>query len=263
MNRIGLITVAAVTLLAGSGAQAGYSWTYSTSNCNPGSGASCIMTGLAAGTPTLATTAFSNTNGSGSNADAYKLENAYLSVYSGGLGVTNKDKGTAAGQDLNEGVDPEHSIDSNQRYDSVLLAFGTAVKLASLTIGWSNTDSDMTVLAYMGSGSPTANLTNQTYSQLTTNGWKLIGNYANVVANSVQGINASNDVSQFWLIGAFNPLVGGTTTGLTKGDDYVKLLSVAGDTVTRAGQVPEPASLVLTGLALTALAWSRRRAAAR
>ena len=259
MNRIGLLAVAAIALLAGGGAQAGYSWSYSTTNCSvPANGTSCTTTGLAAGTPTLTTTAYSNTNGSSATPDSYKLETAYLSVYSGGLGVTNRDAGTGAGQDLNEGVDPEHSIDSNQRYDSVLLNFGSAVKLTSMTIGWSNTDSDMTVLAYTGTGSPIANLANLTYSQLTANGWKLVGSYGNVAVNTLQGINAANVVSQYWLIGAFNPLVD-TSSTLTKGDDYVKLLSVAGDTATTTQQVPEPASLLLSGAALATLAWSRRK----
>jgi len=220
------------------------------------------MTGLAAGTPTLTTTAYSNTNGSSTTPDTYKLETAYLSVYSGGLGVTNRDAGSGPGQDLNEGIDPEHSIDNNQRYDSVLLNFGAATRLTSLTIGWSYNDSDMTVLAYTGTGNPTSNLANLSYSQLTANGWTLVGSYSNVALNTLQGINAANIVSQYWMIGAFNPLVD-TASTLTTGDDYVKLLSVAGDTTTIGKQVPEPASVLLTGAALAVLAWSRRLMSAR
>jgi len=263
MNRIGFLAVAACALLAGGGAQAGYSWSYSTTDCSvPSGGTACSMTGLAAGTPTLTTTAYSNTNGSSTTPDTYKLETAYLSVYSGGLGVTNRDAGSGPGQDLNEGIDPEHSIDNNQRYDSVLLNFGAATRLTSLTIGWSYNDSDMTVLAYTGTGNPTSNLANLSYSQLTANGWTLVGSYSNVALNTLQGINAANIVSQYWMIGAINPLVD-TASTLTTGDDYVKLLSVAGDTTTIGKQVPEPASVLLTGAALAVLAWSRRLMSAR
>ncbi|GAA5178104.1 hypothetical protein GCM10025771_16720 [Niveibacterium umoris] len=210
---------------------------------------------------------YSNTNGSGANSDLYTLETGYMGVYSGGIGEHNKD-GCSSGSSCDVGdlysSAPEHAIDNDQRYDSVLLNFGTSVKLNSLSIGWKGTDSDMTVLAYTGTGTCvatstcSATLAGKKYSDLTNSGWSLIGHYADVALNAVTGINGGNVSSSYWLIGAFNPLVGGSTTGFDSfRNDAIKLKSIAADV---PGKVPEPASLLLVGLGLAAAARFSRRA---
>ncbi len=271
----------AVLLVMGTQAQADISWSFGGNSVSGSAGNTIAKT---SGGVTASAQAWSNTNNGitsgsgaagplGSNslavAASYKLETAYLNVYGGGLGVKNQDaSGSSSYGDRNDGSSPEHSVDNNQRYDSVLFSFNSAIDLNSVTVGWSQTDSDITVLAYTGTGSCvgagtcTADMTGKTYAQLASYGWSLIGQYANLVTNVAKSVNSANVASSYWLIGAANPLVGGSTDGNT---DYVKLLALSGDKVTPPctpgtpgcgggnGKVPEPGTLLLMGAGLFGL----------
>ena len=241
-------------------------------------------------TPTagVAVNAYANTSGAdvtGTNAQNQKIEGAlWVSAYGG---ITNKDKpvsGTAscngvADCDAYEGSTSspyEHAIDNNQRYDMALLTFDSNIMLTSVKLGFANTDSDITVMAYTGANpfSLGSHLTGQTYDQLAGLGWKTVGNYANVgtaVAKDITSTNLEtingNVYSSYWLIGAYNPLAAGATTGLNGGNDYVKLKSVTGIVCTDGtgpnckppDQVPEPGSLALVGFALMGMMGLRKR----
>lgn len=197
-------------------------------------------------------------------------------LYSGGLGINNLD-GCSFGSTCDVGdvqsTAPEHAIDNNQRYEMVLLSFSQAVNLTNVSFGWTGTsdyasqggDSDYTVMAFQGAAG-NQGLAAKTWSSLDS-GWTLVGQYndatdyenrslnsvnSNGVANSSAGVYSS-----FWLIGAYNPLVGGNMNW-SLGNDYLKLASVTG-TVCATGsaqcggtttKVSEPGYLALLGIGL-------------
>ena len=259
-------------------------------------GNTVFCTSSTAPTPQLQTvTGWANTGSYSATASPYgTLESAYIVNYGGGLGVTNRDGAStsAPAPDPNEGVPgstspPEHAIDNNRLgvpgsttdpintglspgsyiYDSVMLTFASDVSLTGVTIGWSQTDSDITVLAYQGAAGGEG-LSGRNYANLTaSNDWKLVGHYSDLATNSLQLINGASNAdttsvssvsSRYWLIGAYNPLVGsgGLTSQWTTGNDFVKLLSVTG--IVPGQKVPEPASRWLVLAVLGAGGWMTR-----
>lgn len=268
-------------------------WTFSgnnppTNGC-PGSGATnvygnCATWDANSGTPApdVQARAFSDTS-SGSN-----INTAYVAIWSGGLGVVNRTEDPPPVGTPPSVGSPNHSLDSggtDARHDAILLSFKSAtnasaeqqVALTGLSIGWpdNNTyDTDLTVLAWTAGGAPSlTNLSGTTYASLVSNGWKFVGNYANVpkdtnISNStpstlVNGatnldtLAASSVSSAYWLVAAYNssiPLPAGYTnpSNLGDGNDYSKLLAAYG--VQR--QVPEPGGL---GLVLLAVAGATAR----
>lgn len=219
--------------------------------------------------------AWSDTRNSPSGTQNAYIESAYLGTYSGGLGVTNRDGGTAG--DTYEGTiqnttSPGHTMDNSVRYDSMLFDFGAgaSVALKTVTVGWWKTDSDLTVLAYTGSGKPTFLSGNVGYSSLLSNGWSVVkssnsAHYTNAASGAVSqssnaagyvplSVNDLNISSRYWLVGALNTLVQ-SLPNVDTSKDFVKIAGVTGE----YGRIPEPTSAVLASGGLLGLLALRRR----
>ena len=288
MKRILLGIVGALAFIAASHVAATTSWTYTstvaTGNCNSLTCNNGVGLGSGAGTANVSAGGWSNTNGTSTAVgaeNAYLLETAYTtSLFGGGLGMYNKDGCALAGAlsncDASEEIAPEHATDNNGRYDMILLTFSKQVSLRQVSVGWFQTDSDITVLAFSAVGNPgNGNVTNDaslaTKSWSTMSGWTAIGSYSNLVTDVATSINANKLYSSSWLVGAYNPIAdtNPATSGWTTGNDYVKLKTFAGcvygDTSSTgctnppSGQVPEPGSLALIGLAMAGMVSLRRR----
>lgn len=261
-----------------------------------GNNVTCTTT--TGGAPTVVATAWANTTGATTtNTSNATLDTAQVNVYpntgvsgsSIGLGVTNRASTTV---DPGEGGTPEHAIDNNSTnsntsststitkdkaiYDSILLTFSSAVSLTGVTIGWPGTtayDTDVTIAAYLGAGNGAATLSGKTYAQLAAAGWTYVEHESNLVSNSQRLINgatgnadttsAATVQSKYWLISAYNPTIG-NDAGLTVGNDYFKLLSVAAavSSPTAPAGTPEPASLALLAVAAVGASTAMRRRAA-
>jgi hypothetical protein len=249
--RFALVFVAALNVPSIAGA-APLTWNLTSSSCSSSGssdGNTRTCSSSPAGGPAVTASAWANTQGTTNLA----LETAYLEVFSGGLGIRNRDRTTT---DKGETSTPQHAVDNTNVFDSVLFSFGGQVKLSSLSIGYFSGDSDVTVLAYLGGGTPV--LGGSSYGALAGQGWSLVGHYANMSLGA-NAINAGGLTSQYWLIGAFNPTVGGNP-GWTVGNDAVKFQALSGDP---GSQVPEPATLALVGAGMTAFVASRRRRTGR
>ncbi len=276
----GSVVLAIGTLALIGSASAAATWTF-TSGSNSSTGTEWGNTRGPDSGSGVSAQAWSST-GSSSNTT---LETAYLAVYgSNGLGVNNRDgassgscgtgPGTVDCGDLLSTV-PEHAIDNNQRYDSVLFSFNSKISLNSVTLGYppsssTTLDSDLTVLAYTGSNSsydPTTAFSGQTYQALVNTGnWSFITNLADVSDQPGMSAGFSTSVfSKYWLIGTYIPLAQNTDPDLSctstlksqgkcgTGDDFAKIKSISGNY-----KVPEPGSLALIGVALAAAGLRRR-----
>lgn len=253
---------------AGSNAHLGVTSTAGVTNTTTTSDKRDGNTGaLAAATPNTATT--NNTSG-------YAITT--------GSGITNESQ-----------ISPSHAMDNQYNIEAMLLTFDplAPVSLQTLQLGWYNTDSDLTLYAYMGTGCTNTGLPGGTpvscaaasaltggtetwggtASSLTNNGWVKIGDYADAGGNPTAGsvdspskvLSVANTTfSSKWLIAAYTGSAAGT--GLSTGNDYVKLMTASAaacigtqcGTGGSGGSAPEPSTVLLMGAALLALTQMRR-----
>jgi MYXO-CTERM domain-containing protein len=252
---------------ASASAMAAGTWNFSTCNgtasnqqaTNSGNFGNTWVCSATAGTGTITATAWGGIDAAGSTG----FQTAYLSPQgASGFGTASKYEG------LNP-PSPDHAVDNqpaNSTPDLVLLKFNTAVILDKIAIGWSQSDADITVMAYTGALAPASFLQGKNASNLTTGGagagWALIQNAgdadpATAGGTSPYSVNAAGISSSYWLISAYSSSYGGGSLDSTL--DYVKLLSVATRDAAQTTSVPEPGSLALAAAALLGAVRVRRR----
>lgn len=188
-----------------------------------------------------------------------------LDLYGGGVGVTSSPT------DVNN---PQHAIDNNNYVDGVLLHFDSSVILNEVTLGWRFSDWDFSVFAYTG-GDPASidPATLKLGTQLNggaAGSWSLVASYASAdgcnpsaCGNLAAAIGNTSTSSTWWIVSAYANAYGTGSKvgpgGLDQGDDYFKLLAVAGIMPSSGGgSAPEPGSLALVGVALLG-AWGGRK----
>ncbi len=202
---------------------------------------------------------FIGSNGTSVTATGWSNSNyandAYDSNYGTGNLVRrdiNRYDGAGLGvQSSEDGAWPDHSTDNQHRIDSVLLNFGsTAISLSQIQFGWTYSDSDFSLAAYTGNGTP--DLASMGYGDLASNGWTVIGSYLNYDydgSTDPTDVNPSDISSSYWLISALNPDLGGPTNMAYYNNDYFKLGAVEGCELPGPppSTVPEPSTLLLLG----------------
>lgn len=280
-HQTGMLATMAIALFVGQ-ASAAPEWTLNTGTTN-GTGTDATVTATAwantgaYGSPT-------NSQAAGTIAQQTGSGNPFgMVLYGGGLGITNYDAcDSVSGNgiptcttvnnvkigDLDDGTQPEHAIDNNQRYEMVRLEFSEAVNLSSIYFGWAKSDADFTLLAFNPAIGSDSSLEGKTWGTLDT-GWQKIRDYSPNLTNcdsygnckATQAVSTAT-YSSLWLVGAYNPL-GGTANSAYSGSDYFKLASITGTTCppssTAPGcggggnNIPEPSSLAMLGIGLLGL----------
>jgi hypothetical protein len=230
-------------LLLGWQAAAASSWnfasggnSYSTSGTSYGNRAT-----FSRGAEKLRVTAWSDT----ADAPLHGFESAYVRPFSTGLGVCNRDEGSVTAC-INGSLD--HQVDNVSQQDLVLFLFDSSQAMQSLTIDpygvW-----DRDVSFWVGTVSPTVNLTGSTFGTLAALGFSAQFNSFNSAGEAPLTLSLGGLVGNALLVGALHPADGTA--------DRFKIQSLV--TSSPMSVVPLPAAPWLFMSALGSIAGLRRR----
>jgi hypothetical protein len=192
-----------------------------------------------------------------------------LRAYSTGTGTTlaaasvNDQGGNGVAiyntNEVRNGAEPDHGMDNSNGTDMMLLSFTSAEILRRVTVGWTGTDGDFSVLRWNGASNASqstvqSSIVGKTVGELQSSGWSLVNTFDGLggVNNPDAVFNVSGTTaSSYWLISAYNSAFGGSVTG---GIDSLKLMGVATG-------ISAPGTLALAGLGLLGMGVLRRRRA--
>lgn len=192
------------------------------------------------GLESLRTTAWSNTG----TTPQYAFDPAALGRFSTGLGVCNRDEGSVTSCISGALL---HQVDNVSQQDLVLFLFDTPQAMQALTIDpygvW-----DRDVSFWVGTVSPTLNLSGSTFASLAALGFGPQVNSLNSAGEAALTIGLGGLVGNALLVGALNPADGTP--------DRFKIRSLVTSVPTSV--VPVPAALWLFASGLGALACFKR-----
>jgi hypothetical protein len=197
-----------------------------------------------------------------------KIKQGLVYSWSHGLGAAKPGKGSW------EYKHPQHAVDNkNYEFEAILFDFGADNLFAmdSVSVGWYENDSDLSVIALTDESMGGANLGNLKWPELLSNGWDDVAQLCDVgigTANFNNDANPDNNVyARYWLVGAHNPALHnvamscdkksktGSCTSKTSYWDAVKISGVRGSYRKSppggGGQpVPEPVAVLMMTLGL-------------